>query len=1233
MPDGPTDRPQDKRVRPTGRRADDERSERLLRQEALHAVTERLARLGSWEWDVDADRVFWTDELYRIYGLAPQSRPIDFQTYLDLVHPDDRELAAALALRARAEGTPYDFQHRIVRVDDGAERIVRGRGEVVRDGAGRVVRLLGTSQDISDLVASEAAARRLVEEQAARRAAEAAHERLVSTLDSIGELFIATDHEWRVTFMNATADTYLRQLGLTRAAVVGKPIWQALPGLGRTRFHTQAMRAAAERQVVELEEYYPALGRWFVARIAPTPDGYASYTRDITERKEAEAAARKSHELLRAVVDATTDSIYVKDLEGRYVLANPALAKSIGRAAADIVGRTDPELFSPEAAETFRANDARVVAAGATRTFEEPGAKAGRVTLSTKGPLLDPSGKVAGLVGISRDITKRKRAEEAVRVSESRFRTLVQSMDDIVFELDTDGRIHALFGRWLEREGVDPRTMLGQTVRELLGPAAVAAHEPAFRRALGGEPAAYEWMVETLEGPRAMQVSLSPLRSGRRTVTGVVGVGRDITARARAERRQRFMAEAGALLSASLDYESTLASVAQLAVGVLCDLCVVDLLDDSGAVRRVAAVHRDPAMQPVAERLRRFPPRRGAGATARRVIETGRTIVVPEIDEPRIRGMAVDEEHLGLLRLLGVRSSMVVPLVARGRTLGSMSLVSTVAPRAYAPEDVALAEELGARAALAVDNARLYRDMQLELRQRQQAEAELRRWAHIFEHAGWGVLIVSADAQLIEAANPAVAQMHGCAVQDLVGRTVDEVLAPETAAAFADHLAAARGAGRVGFEAWHRRADGSLFPTRVDLTALHDATSGLDYFAMNVQDLTAQKRADEQVRQAQKMEALGRLAGGVAHDFNNMLMIILGFSDFLLASLAREDQQWADADEIRKAAERASALTRQLLTFGHRQVLETQPLDLNGILREMERMLRPLLGERVQLVTSLSAALGRLRADRGQLEQVVMNLCLNARDAMPEGGRLTLETMNVSFPEGYALRTVGIDMPAGDYVLLAVSDTGVGMDAETRSRIFEPFFTTKPASTNSGLGLATVYGIVTQFGGYLWVDSEPGQGSTFKLCFPRVTADRAESESAAPAAPRGGTETVLVVEDEESVRTLAARVLAEQGYRVLQAGHGREALEVLAAATEPVALVLTDVVMPEMDGRALATVLEQDRPDVRILYMSGYTENEILRAGLDRGGTLFLQKPFSPDSLVRKVREVLDAPLSAESSR
>jgi CheY-like chemotaxis protein len=357
-----------------------------------------------------------------------------------------------------------------------------------------------------------------------------------------------------------------------------------------------------------------------------------------------------------------------------------------------------------------------------------------------------------------------------------------------------------------------------------------------------------------------------------------------------------------------------------------------------------------------------------------------------------------------------------------------------------------------------------------------------------------------------------------------------------------------------------------------------------------------------------------------------MLMIIIGFSDFLLAALEDGDRRHADALEIRRAAERASALTRQLLAFGGPQQQPADVVDLNRVVDDMARMLRPLLGESIALVTAAARPLAGVEADRGQIEQVIMNLALNARDAMPEGGELAIETYDTELGEGEAYRQVGIDIPAGRYVMLVVRDTGVGMDEPVRSRVFEPFFTTKGSSRNSGLGLATVYGIVTQSGGYIWLDSAPGQGTVFRICFPAASADAADRDTAGHAAPmRGGSETVLVVEDEASVRNLAVRALEEQGYRVRSAGNGRAALHLLETQpAHPVDLLITDVVMPEMGGRELVERAVRLRPDLEVLFISGYTNTEGPGRDMRDTGFPLLQKPFSPESLVRRVRELLD---------
>jgi signal transduction histidine kinase/CheY-like chemotaxis protein len=378
-----------------------------------------------------------------------------------------------------------------------------------------------------------------------------------------------------------------------------------------------------------------------------------------------------------------------------------------------------------------------------------------------------------------------------------------------------------------------------------------------------------------------------------------------------------------------------------------------------------------------------------------------------------------------------------------------------------------------------------------------------------------------------------------------------------------------------------------------------------------------------QLEQAQKMDAVGRLAGGVAHDFNNLLTVILGRTDILLHPLKPEDPMRRGIELIQRTAGRAADLTRQLLAFSRKQVLEPVVLDLSAVTTDMKDMLGRLIGEDIALLTTATPGLGRVKADRGQIEQVIMNLAVNARDAMPQGGRLIVETADIDLDDEYVRRHVGAR--PGPHVMLAVSDTGTGIPHEIQSQIFEPFFTTKEQGKGTGLGLATVYGIVKQSGGYIEVDSEPGQGTTFRVYLPRLDAEPAPVDrSARPAAAAGGTETILLVEDEEGVRELARDILRASGYTVLEARNGPEALLLCERHQGPLDMLLTDVVMPRMSGRELAERLAPLRPDLSVLYMSGYTDDAVIRHGVLGAGTAFLQKPFTPAALVLRVRETLD---------
>ncbi len=431
-----------------------------------------------------------------------------------------------------------------------------------------------------------------------------------------------------------------------------------------------------------------------------------------------------------------------------------------------------------------------------------------------------------------------------------------------------------------------------------------------------------------------------------------------------------------------------------------------------------------------------------------------------------------------------------------------------------------------------------------------------------------------------------------------------------------------RRTGRLdGIEVKWKRKDASNITVRVSGRAVSSADEPADVLEAIAEDITDRRVLEDQFRQAQKMEAVGRLAGGVAHDFNNLLMVISGYAEVMLAKLDLADPLHEKARSIQQASDRATTLTRQLLAFSRKQLLELKVVDVNTIVEDMERLLRPLIGEDVELVAKLAAEAGHTRADAGQLEQVLMNLVVNAKDAMPNGGKLTIQTQNIFVDENH--RRGQTFIRPGNYVMLSVSDTGMGMDKETQSRIFEPFFTTKEKGKGTGLGLSTVYGIVKQTGGYVMVQSEEGRGTSFHIYLPRVEEPAEKHAAPVARAAVGGTETVLLVEDEESVRQLVRETLAAKGYRVVEAENGEAGLAAAAKHEGKIDLVITDVVMPGVGGRELVQQLASTRPETKVLYLSGYTEDAIVSEGTIESGTAFLQKPFTLQNLSRKVREVL----------
>jgi len=491
-------------------------------------------------------------------------------------------------------------------------------------------------------------------------------------------------------------------------------------------------------------------------------------------------------------------------------------------------------------------------------------------------------------------------------------------------------------------------------------------------------------------------------------------------------------------------------------------------------------------------------------------------------------------------------------------------------------------------------------------------------------NAPYGICRCDSTGKLLDV-NPAFLELLGySSIEQLVGQHVYDLYAEaDQWFDLADFLRAAT--PFRGLSAEWKRKDGSTTGVRVSGRSVSNGRKEGVVFELFAEDVTERRALEQQLRQSQKMEAVGRLAGGIAHDFNNLLMVISGYTEFLLERLGNQPELRGPAQEIANASERASSLTRQLLAFSRKQMLAPKIVDLNSVVTENLKLLTRVIGEDIDLMMNPAANLWPVRADSGQIEQVVMNLAVNARDAMPSGGKLTIVTSNVTLDEEYA--RYHAPLRPGDYVMLALSDTGAGMDSETQSHIFEPFFTTK-GPKGTGLGLSTVYGIIKQSGGYIWVDSETGKGTTFNIYLPRVAGEAAVAlvpVSVEPRAVEPGTETILLVEDETNLRYLARQFLEKQGYTVVEAADGAVAMQIAVAHSGTIHLLLTDVIMPGMNGRELAQRISEIRPNVKILYMSGYTENVVGQDGTLEPGVRLLQKPFNLRDLKTKVREVLDA--------
>jgi PAS domain S-box-containing protein len=925
-------------------------------------------------------------------------------------------------------------------------------------------------------------------------------------------------------------------------------------------------------------------------------------------------------ERLRAILNTEPDCVKVVDRQGRLVDMNPAgLAILEVDSIDEVKGESLASFVLPEYRDAFAAlHEAVFEGRSSALEFELRGARGTVRRAQTRAvPLRDDKGRITAELAITRDVTEQHAAAEALRESEAKFSGIVSIAADAIVALDDDLRI-VLFNNGAEQTfGYRATEVVGQPHAMLLpdwahgtheslirgftasgsGPRLMSPPRPVTARRKNGEEFPAEASVARVEvnGKALYAAVLRDVSERRRTETL-------LAARAR---QQATVAQLGrdALRSPSLD---TLIDQATRAVAETLDVefCQIVEVDHAGGAFRwrsrygwpTSALGPHTILEP-------------AGGRSDYTIRAGTPVISENIVTEHRFHVA------GTLRELGAVSGISVVIQNGDRPFGVLS-ADTTRRRAFTEEDVNFLQAVANLVSAGIE--------------RRRGEEALRasevRFRTTLEHSSDLLLFIDGGGT-IQYASPSYERGLGYVPSELVGRSVINLIHLEDAWRIEDLLreiqAADGAAASLELRAAHQ--DGSYRTLSVGvLNLLHDPLVG--FIVVTGRDVTTERALEAQLRQSQKMEAVGQLAGGVAHDFNNMLTVIIAHAGLLLSQTVQADERYESITEIGGAAERASSLTRQLLAFSRKQLLHPQALDLDAVIHGLEPMLRRLIIEDIRVDVRSVEDGAWVLADRGQIEQVIINLAVNARDAMPRGGALGLETALVHIDERAASGIPGLH--AGRYIALTVRDTGVGMSSEIRDRMFEPFFTTKEAGSGTGLGLSTVYGIVQQSGGGITVDTAPGLGTTFVVYLPYASRDAIGDEAGAsmPSTVTPPThETILLVEDAAPVRLVAKRVLESRGYRILEAGNGREGLAIAAAHVGAIDLVVSDVVMPEMDGRLMVETLRRERPGVSVLFMSGYTDDEVLRRGLGASDQGFLQKPFTQSSLVEAVDVALRA--------
>jgi two-component system cell cycle sensor histidine kinase/response regulator CckA len=923
------------------------------------------------------------------------------------------------------------------------------------------------------------------------------------------------------------------------------------------------------------------------------------------EIRRTEEALRFSEEKFTKAFRASPDAITITTVdEGRYIEVNDSFLRLSGYTREEVIGHTSLELNlwvdladRVRLVEPLRRNqfirDLEVC-------FRHRSGRTGLALVSADRIEL---GGQACLLTVTRDLTPQKQKEVEVQRQQDFLRKVLDANPNLVFVKDWDRKFTLANRAVAEIYGTTPEGLTGRTDADFNpDKEQVESFLRADREVMstGTEKLiAAEPVTNTRTGEvRWFQTRKTPLFDGEGKATHVLGVSTDVSEHKRAAQLQAALYRIAETASSPADLQTMFAAIHAI-VGGLMDArnFYIALYDPAAGLLSFPYFVDEEDVTPASKKL-------GKGLTEY-VLRTGQPLLAsPETFDDLVRRGEAETVGAPSLDWLGV------PLKAGEQTFGVLVVQSYKENVRFSGPDKEILTFVSQQVANAIEHKR--------------SEEALRRseasYRSLIEGAAYGIYRSDIKGRLLEV-NPALVEMLGYDSEaELLSRNLaaDVYADPaERARLIAQHEKQDR---FQGVEVNWKRKDGCVLAVRLTGRPVLDAQGVLEYFEGIVENVAERRALEDQLRQSQKMEAVGQLAGGIAHDFNNLLEVIMGYSDLLVESLPPENPHRRQAEEIYKAGKRAAGLTRQLLAFSRKQVLQPRVLDLNAIVTDLTKLLRRTIGEHIEFSARLSPVLARVKADPNQIEQILMNLAVNARDAMPQGGSLALETSNVTVDEAFAQQHTGLR--PGDYVLLTVADTGSGMDLKVQARVFEPFFTTKEKGKGTGLGLATVYGIVKQSEGYIAVQSAPGQGTRFRIYLPRV------EEPATPAPPQPekpasitGSETILLVEDEDAVRRLARAFLENRGYTVLEARDGAHAIEICEDRGQIIHLMVTDVVMPKMGGRELAQRVAPIRPDMRVLFVSGYTGDSMVLPGAQAA---FLEKPFGPGDLVKKVRQILD---------